>query len=78
MKKMSWLEVIGSATAMLLVAGSCWAAPSPTGCKNINGTPKKCPQSIVAPEIDVGAGSGAIALLVGGLLLAAEKRRRSS
>ena len=36
------------------------------------------PPRVHAPEIDAGAGSGALALLIGGLLLAAEKRRRCS
>lgn len=76
MNKMPLLKVIGSTVAMLLVAGSCWADASARGCDRSDGRAAGCIAK--APEIDAGAGSGAIALLVGGLLLAAEMRRRSS
>lgn len=74
--------LIASAVTMLLVAGNCWAAASTQGCISSGGKANGCPSETIpvtgAPEIDIGAGGGAIALLVGALLLAGEKRRHSS
>lgn len=68
--------LIAGAVAILLTAGSVLAVPSnQNGCGPSGGQPKKC---TAVPEIDAGAGGSTIALLVGCLLLAAEKRRRSS
>jgi len=76
MKKRLRSVLIASAATMLLAAGNCWAVSgNQNGCGPSGGKPPKCNQ---VPEIDVGAGGTAIALLVSALLLAAEKRRRSS
>lgn len=74
MKKRLRSVLMASAATMLLAAGNCWAA-NQNGCGPSGGVPTKCNQ---VPEIDAGAGGTALVLLVSALLLAAEKRRRSS
>jgi hypothetical protein len=60
---------------ILLATGNCLAkSTNQNHCEPSGGQPPKCNQ---VPEIDTGAGGRAIVLLVGVLLLTAEKRRRS-
>lgn len=81
------LSLIGAAAFMLSMS-SGWAQslpppppPPPDPCDPSWGG-AFCPPAdgggVGVPEIDIGAGGSAIALLVGALLLAGEKRRRSS
>lgn len=78
------LGLIAVSIPMLLTMNASWAGKGGTpGClvdssgdNNSQSNCVKAPDSD-APEINAGAGVGAIALLVGGLLLAAEKRRHS-
>lgn len=80
MKEQLWPRLVASAVLMMFMIGSAWAARGgDPGCpKGGTGDIASKGQCVKAPEIDVGAGGGAIALLVGGLLLVAEKRRRIS
>lgn len=71
MKKHLRSALIGSTALMMLGMSASWAQTT------VQRVPNPTPV-IRAPEIDVGVGGGAIALLVGILLLAAEKRRRPS
>jgi hypothetical protein len=48
-------------------------AQSLNGCGPSGGQPKKC--QVAAPEINVGSGLAAIAVLLAGLALAYERRR---
>lgn len=68
------LGLIAVAVPMVLTMNASWAK----GCQiNSQGYTRSNGACYKAPEINAGAGVGAIALLVGGLLLAAEKRRHS-
>ena len=82
MKKQLRSGLIAGTALMVLAMSPSWAAPGgvPGPNPDAPGQIKEAPERQIkkAPEIDVGAGGSAIALLVGGLLLAAEKRRRSS
>lgn len=73
------LGLMASAAILMLSLNASWAAPGgESGCPpNGQGDKSSGGKCFKAPEIDAGAGSGALALLIGGLLLAAEKRRRS-
>lgn len=70
--------LIAISATLLLAGGHCWAA-DPIDSVQI-GKPRPCSgrNCKQVPEIDVGAGGTALALLVSALLLAAEKRRRVS
>jgi hypothetical protein len=66
------------ASAMLAAGGNAFAKNHPSNCAP-NCTPNSVgnqPTTVSAPEIDAGAGTSAIALLITGILIAAERRRR--
>lgn len=82
MKKL-WLGLAVSVATLVAPIGNSWAQDGPEWHGHNGYKPPKAEKPpkvkpIRAPEIDVGAAGGAIALLVGGLLLVAEKRRRAS
>lgn len=73
------LGLIAVSIPMLLTMNASWAGQGGTpGCLvDSSGDNHSQGNCVKAPEINAGAGIGAIALLVSGLLLAAEKRRHS-
>jgi len=72
MKKL--LAVTGIATALLLTAGPAFA--SGDRIRDRIGDRNRDRPRVAAPEIDVGSGAKALAVLALGLLLAGEKLRR--
>jgi hypothetical protein len=92
MRKQLRSTLIASAALILLAMSPSWAAPdgaldsklnAPEQVKKVKtnldapGQVKKV-KNFEAPEIDIGAGGAGIAVLVIALLLAAERRSRSS
>jgi hypothetical protein len=66
--KSASLAILGM---LAMAAGTAWSAGPPDGGRHFfRGRPP-----VQAPEIDAGAGGNALALLVGGVLLAAERAR---
>lgn len=81
MRKQLRSTLIVSAALILLAMSPSWAAPGGDKGSNPNANPNapgQVKKTFEAPEIDVGAGGAGIAVLVIALLLAAERRSRSS
>lgn len=76
MRKQLRATLIASAALILLTMSPSWAAPGDNKGPNPNALGKV--KKFEAPEINVGAGGAAIAVIVIALLLAAERRSRSS